>query len=187
MEWMEQSAEMMKSWTDMQKHMWQGWLDASAGLGKTEDNPLAEWVARWQETAKKSMDTWEELTRTFVESEATWAGGDAAASCFPGKEDEIKKMTASWAEQTLAVMKSWTEAQRKLWDSWFAAAADMAKSAKGPGADWSQGWQDAAKSSMDAWEDLSRRTMDTQADWFKGWQQTAADGGKKAASGKKPE
>jgi len=187
MDWMEQSLEMMKSWTDMQKRMWQGWLDASAGLGKTEDNPLSEWVARWQETAQKSMDTWEELTRTFVENEGKWAGSDAAAGYWPGKEDEIKKMTASWTEQTLAVMKAWTEAQRKLWDSWFAAAADMAKSAKGPGGDWYEGWQDAAKRSMDAWDELSRKTMETQADWFKGWQQPAADAGKKSDSGKKTE
>ena len=84
MDWMEQSVEMMKSWTDMQKRMWQGWLDASAGLGKADDNPLGEWVARWQETAQKSMDVWEELTRKFVENEGKWAGSDATAGYWPG-------------------------------------------------------------------------------------------------------
>jgi hypothetical protein len=77
MEWMEQSLEMMKSWTDMQKRMSKEWLDAAAGLGKAEGNPLAEWVARWQEAAQKSMDAWEELTRKFAENEGKWAGNEA--------------------------------------------------------------------------------------------------------------
>ena len=77
MEWMQQSLEMMKSWTDMQKRMSTEWLDAAAGLGKAEGNPLAEWVARWQEAAQKSMDAWEELTRKFAENEGKWAGNEA--------------------------------------------------------------------------------------------------------------
>jgi len=87
MEWMEQSLEMMKSWTDMQKRMSQGWLDAAAGLGKAEDNPLAEWVARWQETAQKSMDAWEELTRKFAENEGQ-VGGQRSLGRAHAQDDE---------------------------------------------------------------------------------------------------
>jgi hypothetical protein len=188
-DWMEQSLEMMKSWTETQKAMWQGWLDASAGLGKTGENPLTGWMARWQEAAQKSMDVWEELTRKVVENEGKWAGSDAGSGFWPGREEELRKIAASWTEQTLAVMKSWTEAQRKLWASWFGAAATMAQSSQEPGSEWYKGWQDAAKRSMDAWDELTRKTMETQAEWFKDWlkPQPGEDAGaKKPASKKSP-
>ena len=116
MEWMEQSLEMMKSWTDMQKRLSQGWLDAAAGLGKAEGNPLAEWVARWQEAAQKAMDAWEELTRKFAENEGKWAGSEA------------------WEELMRKTMKT----QEDWFQGWLKTAKDAAgeksASAKKPSA-----------------------------------------------------
>ncbi|HJW76250.1 MAG TPA: hypothetical protein VJ787_11395 [Thermoleophilia bacterium] len=169
MDWMQQSVEMMKSWNDMQKKMWESWLDSASGLGKTEENPLGEWIARWRETSEKSLEAWQDLVRKMVESQGKWAGSESVAGVWPGKEQDVKKMAESWTEQTLAVMKSWTVAQKQLWDDWFAAATNMAKSAKAPNDDWYERWQDAARTSMDAWDKLTRKTLETQSEWFKGW------------------
>jgi hypothetical protein len=186
MDWMEQSVEMMKSWTDMQKKMWEGWLDASSGLGKPEENPLGEWIARWRETSDKSLEAWQDLVRKTVQTQGKWAGSDAAAGYWPGKEQDVKKMAESWTEQTLAVMKAWTVAQKKLWDDWFTAASNIAKSGKAPNDEWYERWQDAARTSMDAWDKLTRKTLETQSEWFKGWtkgsETTSAKGSAKAAS-----
>ena len=183
MDWMEQSREMMQSWSDMQKKMWESWTDAAAGFGKSEENPLGDWVARWQEAMKQSMAVWEDLTRKMVETQAQWASSEAAGAFWPGKEKDMKKMSKIWVDQTTAMMKTWTVAQKTLWDNWFSVADNMAKAAQTPGgSEWLERWQTTARQSMDAWEALSRKTMETQADWFKGWMKSAEE-----AAGKKPE
>lgn len=159
MDWMEQSTETMRTWADMQKRMWEGWLDASSGLGQVDDNPLGEWVTRWQETSQKSLAAWEDLVREMIETQGKWAASDSVTGYWPGKEQDIKKMAESWTEQTLTVMKAWTVAQKKLWDDWFATASNIAKSAKAPEDDWYKRWQDAARTSMDAWDELTRKKI----------------------------
>jgi hypothetical protein len=181
MNWMEQSLEMMKSWSDMQKKMWDGWMAAATDLGTAKDNPMDEWTARWQDTMKKSMDVWEDLVRTVVDAESKWTTSEAASSFWPGREDDVKKMMKVWADQTSAMMKSWTDAQRTLWDSWYGMASSAAKSAQSPANEWFERWQTTTRDSMKAWEDLSRTTMEKQADWLKTWT-TAAEAGKKTGA-----
>lgn len=172
MDWMQQSLDMMRSWSDMQKKMWQDWADAAAGLSKTAENPMGDWIGRWQDMMRQSMAVWEDFTRKMTEAQSSWAG---SAPAWPGREEDVKKMMQVWSDQTAAMMKSWTEAQKTLWDNWFAMAGEMAKAAQGSAsADWFSGWQKAAQESMDAWEKLSRQTMDAQADWLKTWTKTAA-------------
>lgn len=185
MDWIQQSVETMKSWSDMQKKMWEGWLDSSAGFGKADENPLGEWISRWSETSQKSVEAWEDLARKMVEMQGKVAGSDAVAGYWPGKEQDVKKMAESWTEQTLVIMKAWTAAQKKLWDDWFATASRIAESAQAPTDDWYAKWQDAARTSMDAWDTLTRTTLETQSDWFKGWLKTTgeATGARSGAKG----
>lgn len=180
MDWMKQSQEMMESWVDAQKKMWEDWAAAAPGFGKVEGNPLGDWVARWQETMQQSMDVWDDLA-----SKAGGPGGAwASAGDWPGSEEDAKKMAQIWMDQTTAVMKSWAEAQRALWDAWFEVANKTARSAQSPGSEWYDSWQAAARKSMDAWEDLSRKTMETQADWMKNSTKTAEKAaGKQSAQG----
>jgi len=173
MDWAEQSLEMMKSWTEMQQKLWQGWLDAASTVGKTETNPLADWIAQWQETSTKSIKAWEDLTAKMVETQAHWFASDALKGEWLGRDDDLRKMADAWSEQTLAVMKAWTAAQQQLWDQWFSAAAGMARSSLDPGNNWYEQWRAAAKASMSAWEDLNAKTAAMQTDWFKGWEPAA--------------
>lgn len=183
MDWMQQSLDMMKSWSDMQKKMWEGWVDAASGLGQAQGNPMDEWVGRWQETVQKSMDVWEDLARSMVETETTWAGSQAAAGVWPGREDDVRKMSKVWAEQTTNLMTAWAEAQRALWNAWFNVASSMAKAGQGPGTESFDQWQEAARTSMDHWEELSRKAMESQAEWLRSWLKTT----EKAAAGAQPE
>lgn len=178
MDWMEQSLEMMKAWSEMQKKMWDGWMDAAAGFGTTEKKPLEDWVARWQEAMSQSMDVWEDLVRTVADAQSKWASSEAAAAFWPGREEDVKKMMKVWVDQTAAMLKTWTEAQRTLWDNWFGVATTVAKSTQGPTSDWFERWQTMTRRSMEAWEELSKKTMETQADWMKAWATPTGQAGK---------
>lgn len=169
MDWMQQSTEMMKTWSDMQKKMWESWLDAATGLGDREQNPLGDWIERWREISEKSLAALDDLTRKMVEMQGKMAASETVTGLWPGKEEDVKKAAQSWTEQTLAVMKAWTTAQNKLWADWFSAATSIAGSVKTPNDDWFDQWQKAARTSMEAWDKLTRDTMATQADWFGGW------------------
>lgn len=173
MDWMQQSADMMKSWTSLQQRMWQNWLDASARLGKAEENPMSDWLQQWQEIAERSLNVWEDFVRNATGTQAKWA--EMAAGSWPGgNEDDMRRMAQTWSEQTQAMMQSWTDAQRKLWEGWFNVASNAARTAQEPSGDWFDRWQAAAKQSVEAWEELSRKTMDAQADAFKAWNEAGA-------------
>lgn len=166
-DYMEQSLEMMKGWTESQRKMWEGWMSTTADLG-AQQNPMSDWMAKWQETSQQSLAAWEDLVRKTVEGQGKYASSDAFAKAWPGAEEDVKRMAQTWTEQTLSMMTAWTDAQRKLWDDWFSAATQAAKApgTAGPG-DWFARWQESAKASVAAWEELSRKTMETQASWQK--------------------
>lgn len=181
MDWMEQSLEMMKSWTETQRKMWEGWMSTAGELGG-QQNPMTDWMTQWQKTAEQSLNAWEDLGRKMVEQQGQYASSEAGRAGWPGADsEEMKRMTESWTEQTLAMMKAWTDAQRKLWNDWFGAVSDAAKT-QGVGGDWFKRWEESARASMDAWEELSRKTAETQVSWMGGQKTTGSATGSTAGS-----
>ncbi len=58
MNWTEQTQAMMRSWTQTQKKLWEGWSEAAqrAAPSGGAASPWTEWGQQWQELTRKSME-----------------------------------------------------------------------------------------------------------------------------------
>lgn len=60
MQWREQSEQMMRVWTEAQRRVWEGWMDAArkASPAAMPGADWKDWTAQWQETAKNALESW---------------------------------------------------------------------------------------------------------------------------------
>jgi hypothetical protein len=60
MNWTEQTQEMMRSWTETQKRLWEGWVDAGtkAAAPTTGSGAWGDWFSQWQQMARRNLEAW---------------------------------------------------------------------------------------------------------------------------------
>lgn len=105
--WSKQTEEVFQVWTDTQKKLFGGWVDAA------EQQAVQTQLA---ETWRKSVDTWEEAVKNGLEAQAEWSSklADNVAAV-----PNVPKDMLSWAEQTQQLGERWNGAQKELWESYF--------------------------------------------------------------------
>ncbi len=102
----QQAADMVKTWTEDQKNLWEGWLKNVQGL--RTDQGAEVWgktVQAWEESVKRTLDAQAEGTRNWVES----------LVAAPG----VPKEAAAQSKQGQEMLQHWTTAQKQLWEGWF--------------------------------------------------------------------
>ncbi len=106
-DWTKQSDDMVQAWTDTQKKLWSGWVDASAQ--QADQTTLTD-------TWRKTVDTWEAAVKNSLETQREWSSSVAdSASAVPNVPQDLR----DWAEQTQALGIRWNAAQADLWESYF--------------------------------------------------------------------
>lgn len=151
MDWAEQTEEMMKTWTETQKNMWDNWLEmVQQGTGQTQAAELwQKTIETWENTVKSSLDTQMEWINTWAEK----------LNQTEGVSDEMTE----WTKQAQNMSKRWNETQQQLWQSWF----DMVKKAdpvKMAGA-----WGEESQKAFKAWQESAQKAMDSQMEWASMW------------------
>lgn len=148
MDWLKQSEEMIKVWSDTQQKMMSGWLDSM----KDFTQPQASGV--WE----KTLDAWQNAVDSMLESQAQWArmwAGSVTAT--KGVSKEMVEGAAQLKEMT----ERWTEFQRELWHNWFEMVRKL---------DWEKLAEGAeAPPAFQAWQDTLRKATDTQLEWMRTW------------------
>lgn len=145
MDWLKQSEEMIRLWSETQQKMMAGWL----GSMKDFTQPHNVW--------QKTLDTWETTVKNMLETQAQWvrlwAGGVAATK-------GIAPETIQGAAQLKDITERWIEFQQNIWQNWFAMvrAVDLSKMAGQP-----------PQALFDAWQDALKRTTDAQQEWLRAW------------------
>jgi hypothetical protein len=152
MEWSKQAEDMVKSWADVQKKMWEGWLtplkDLPAGAGDTE---YQKNLAAWEASVKRALEAQVEWTRKWAEGLSAGRAGSEAA--------------AGMAQQAHEMMKLWTDAHRQLWENWFNTLKQMDPSrAVGAGA-----WEQEAQKVYQVWQEAAKSSQEAMSRWTEVW------------------
>ena len=151
MDWTKQTQDLFKTWTDVQKGTWEGWLDTVKSFDASQPGQI--WV--------KTIDAWQETIRNTlaaqVEGSRIWTENITSIQGAP-------KGTADWAQQVQEMTKRWTDMQQQMWDNWFEIMkkADPSK--------FAGNWETEGQSSfIKAWQETIQKSMDAQAELAHQW------------------
>ena len=157
MDWNTQAQEMMQTWINSQKKMWDTFSASMPGFEKAPSQKAWEqMIAFGEETLKNALDAQAEWMRSWSESTAAIPDMPEAAS---------KSM-----EQFQEMMKRWNETQAQSWRAWFEMLKTFDPARMG-GA-----WTVGAANPFAAWQDTTKKMMDAQLDWMKTWSDQVTKG-----------
>jgi hypothetical protein len=157
-DWTKQTEELVTTWNETQKKMWDNWLQAmeSAGSGTN--------LRAFEKERQKIVDTWETSVMKGLEAQAEWAklwsDGLAANKSTP-------KPMLDWAKQLGDMMRSWTASQEQLSQVWF----DMMK--KLDTTEMQGAWESHGKEMVKAWQDAVDKALEAQREMGKFWAESA--------------
>jgi hypothetical protein len=147
MEWTKQSEEMLKTWTETQKKMWDEWTKAIQGFGKSPSTEVWEkTVETYQQTVQRVLDAQLEGARRWAENFPTGKGTPQEA--------------AEWAKQGQDLIIRWTETQKQLWGSWFELVKKLDASNM-------INWPRDGQKFLQSWQETIQKALNAQAEWVK--------------------
>ncbi len=145
MDWTKESQDMLKSWTDAQKRIWDGWIQNLQGTGRSAA------ADTWQ----KTIEAWQASMNDVFEAQARltklWIDGMKSARTGTGAP-------AQWAESMQEMIQRLQDTQRQLWEGCFKAL--KAVDPRNPPGSWEQ----EARELFQHWQDTARRAMEAQAE-----------------------
>jgi hypothetical protein len=152
MDWTKQTGEMLKTWSETQKKLWDNWLETvQQGASKSQGTEI------WQAT----INTWEETVKSMLEAQNEWV--QTWARSFDTAKLDLPKELKEWADQAQDMMKQWSEAQQQLWQSWF----EMIKQVNP--ARMSGDWGTESQKMYQTWQESALKMMEAQKEWVKMW------------------
>jgi hypothetical protein len=158
MDWAKQTEEFFKTWTDIQRKMWDDWFKATQGLGKTQATDVwRKTVEAWEESLKKTLSAQMEWSRMWAESFSSVSG--------------VPREMLDWARQGQDMMRRWSEAQMQLWEGWFGIVKKLDPSSLGGN------WEREGQKVLQLWQEAVKNARDAQVEWGRIW--TAGQTGKK--------
>jgi hypothetical protein len=146
MDFTQQAEDMIRTWGDVQKRMWEQWLEGTESLLKTSSRAgrqqaMAQAFRSWEQSVARALDAQVEWTRIWADSYAN-SGTDLG-------------QPAAWADQFSQLMQGWVEMQKQLWHNWFEtlAAVGPASATTAWDAMW-DAWQTAARQAREMGDSL---------------------------------
>ena len=115
MNWNEQAQQMVKSWTETQKKLWEGWTDAATqhGASGTPAGLWTDWISQWQKMAQQTLGTWtagaegvpkDVARRLFTGEEAFFRFVELSLEAFKSLAPKIEA-GEDWAE----LLRRWVD------------------------------------------------------------------------------
>lgn len=152
MSWDKQMEEIVNSWTDMQRRMWNGWMESVTQFSREQPQSRGITGADYQ----KHLQAWEASVKEALEAQSQWA---RRWSETVGREEPTTDMAAQWTEKLQEMMKGWTDSQYQLWEAWFESIRNMdPERAKDQ-------WGKEGEQVMEAWHQAAERAQETLTDW----------------------
>lgn len=164
MNWKLQTDEMVGTWTDMQKKMWNSWLDAVKGFGQNQASDT------WKADYKKNLEAWEGSVNQALESQMDWIKKWSEKVNY---DQNIPESVTTWASQVQEMMKGWTEAQSQLWSAWFDSVKSLDPS------NIKANWDGEGQQVLLAWKEAAQRAQEALGEWSKASASLAAKKDKK--------
>ena len=159
---MKQTQELVRTWADAQKKMWNGWFKAVQSLSPEGAGKSLE------EERKKILDTWETSVDKALVAQKEWM------TTWAEQLGETRG-AEEWAKQSQEVMKTWTDSQESFVKSWFEATR---KIDSGQADDL---WETQGKQVLEAWQEAAEKALKAQEDMANLWAGEQKQSGKKKA------
>jgi len=178
MAWNKQMEEMVGSWTDMQRRMWDNWLVSVKRFGENGAGAGMEPGGDVEQEYHKNLKAWEQSVNQALEAQNAWARKWSEQG---GQEQQMPAAASEWNAKIQEMMKGWTDSQQQLWTAWFESIRTM-----DPSKATSQ-WENESKQVMEAWQQAAERAQETLADWAKSAQAAQAQGEGPGPAPRKPQ
>jgi hypothetical protein len=150
MNWTEQAEEMMKSWTENQKKLWDSFFANAPDLGSLTGEKV------WEQT----VDAGETATKNNLAAQLDWLQMWVdQLDTMEGVPDQVKESAKQYQEMT----KQWVTAQESMWANWF----EMLK--KFDPSQYTMNWSEVTQDPFKTWQESAKNIMDTQATWLQSW------------------
>ncbi len=103
------SEEIVKTWTDAQKRLWES-------LCSAVPFPPPIGVESWRETYLNNLVTWEAAVKKTLAQEVDWVEHWVHQVA---EEKEAPEMMTSWVRQMEDVLQRWIQMQNQWWEEYF--------------------------------------------------------------------
>lgn len=150
----QQMEEMLKTWNDTQKKMWDTFFTTVQSAGGVPAN-LA-----WQQTLSMGEELFKNMLNTQSEWIAAWVEGLSGFDGVPAPALES-------AKQFRDMTRQWTKTQEQLLGNWFAMLKKLAPAQ--PADVLTSMPQELFKT----WQSTTQTIMDTQMEWMRSWTKSA--------------
>ena len=141
MDWLEKTHEMVETLMESQEKMWQTWTESAKAPSNTT----------WEKTVK----TWENSFKNFIETQALWARmwlrGINTNTTVEGADELVTNLED--------MTRSWVDAQQQIWNNWF----QMLKSFDPE--QFNANTQGEMDKAMKTWKDGLQKLMVSQREW----------------------
>jgi len=150
MNWNTQFEDMMKTWTDTQKNVWDSYFDSIQGLGKSQSTRM------WESTLSMGEDMLKDMLKTQTQGLTAWVDGLA-------KMENVPVQIFESARQFQEMAARWNKTQTELIENWFSMMKKFIPST--PTTDWMEMPQVMFKT----WQETTQSIMDAQTKWMNSW------------------
>ena len=154
MDWNTQFEEMMKTWTDTQKKVWDGYFETIQGLNKPASTRM------WEKTVSMGEDMFKDLLKTQLQGVTAWVDGLAKMEGVPAQVVES-------ARQFQEMTARWNKTQTELIENWFGMMKKFTPSNP------AEAWTEMPQAMFKPWQDAFETVMDAQMKWMNTWMQQA--------------
>ncbi len=163
MDWQKQMEKMVGTWTDMQRGMWDNWIDAVRRFGQSSGE-----ADQMRSEYERQLAAWEASVQQALEAQKEWAAQWAQQA---SGTEQAPEPVVQWMEQMQAMMQGWTESQHQLWEAWFESLRTM-----DPGKSTGR-WEEESREVLEAWQQAAERAREAMAQWGVMAEQMDAGGG----------
>jgi hypothetical protein len=153
-------ADVIQSWVEAQRQLWETWVGAMQQAGGGMPRPDG---ATPSQLLGRTLDTWEPFVRQTLEAQAK--AMDAWVETFnttPNMPEQIRTQV----EQLQKLTRGWLETEHQLWDAMFGVARQFAAAAE------SQTERHTSASQVpgaEVWQQLAQPALEAQAAWLRQW------------------
>ena len=146
-DWSKQTSDLVATWTETQKKMWDTWLGAmtntSAGTSaKKASGERAKLLEAWHASLAKGLAAQSEWTKLWTEA--------------LGANPATPKPVLEGARQLQAMMATWTRAQTQLTGAWF----ELLKTADNP--EMTAAWERQGQALLKSWQEATEQALIAQ-------------------------
>lgn len=149
MNWLKQSEDVVKTWTDAQQNIWQSWMSLMQTPSMSVPAMWGKMLDAWQKSVDEALSAQDKSFQLWM----------AQAKDVENTPEQLQ----AWLTQGEEMTAQWQATQKQLWGTWFdlIRKADINMTA--------MPMQAQAQKAFQTWQESADKMMNAQSAWVKNW------------------